>query len=74
MSGRGRALLEDGKDWVRAGGTVDFTAVERHDNDTTVRRATGHGLRAEECGNAELYAKVLRTRTSKGPLGLAGHG
>jgi len=26
MSGRGPALLEDGKQWIRRGGFVDFTA------------------------------------------------
>ncbi len=38
VSSRGKPLLEDGKNWIRAGGVVDFTA------DTDEERETEYAL------------------------------
>lgn len=38
MSGRGPKLLEQGKDWVKMGGYVDFTADESKDERGTFHR------------------------------------
>ncbi len=35
ISGRGQALIDEGKKWIKSGGYLDMTADDKNDTETT---------------------------------------